>query len=129
MAELKTSLEWQKICKITVLDPDGWDRTNFPYSWEKEKITRQEFEKRLCSSTVKGTAQAIVSGKIWLDEKPTIKPSSDFGRLRKLVSDYIDFVNSDEFCEDNDFRQYIFEEAVEMFYGESIWDWVRSKRG
>lgn len=35
----KTSQEWQELYpEIKVLDPDGWDRTNFQYSWYKEKI-------------------------------------------------------------------------------------------
>ena len=50
----KTSEEWQKLCKMKVLDPDGWDRKNFQYSWYEEKITRKEFEKRILISTVYG---------------------------------------------------------------------------
>ena len=49
--ELKTSEEWQSLCKIKVLDPDGWDRRNYRFSWHEEKITRQEFENRLIKST------------------------------------------------------------------------------
>ncbi len=49
--ELKTSEEWQKLCAINVIDPDGWDRTNYEYSWHKEKLTRKEFEQRLLKST------------------------------------------------------------------------------
>ena len=49
--ELRTSEDWQKICKITVLDPDGWDRVNYQYSWCKEKISREEFMNRVLPST------------------------------------------------------------------------------
>lgn len=51
--EKKTSEEWQKLCTVIILDPDGWDRSSegWEYSWYKEKITRNEFEKRMCSST------------------------------------------------------------------------------
>lgn len=35
---------------ITVLDPDGWDRSNFEQSWN-EPITCYEFEVRLGLST------------------------------------------------------------------------------
>jgi len=53
--ELKTSEEWQKIYpQIKVLNPDGWDRSNFQFSWYREKISNLEYEKRLCSSTVQG---------------------------------------------------------------------------
>ena len=53
----KTSEEWFNelyVDKVTIYDPDGWDRSEngWEYSWHKETITRAEFEKRLCSSTV-----------------------------------------------------------------------------
>lgn len=47
----KTSAEWQKDCEYIVMDPDGWDRTNYDYSWNQEEITEQEFDKRLGQST------------------------------------------------------------------------------
>lgn len=52
---LKTSEEWQKKFrdKIMVLDPDGWDRQNFDYSWKKEKISLAEFKKRCRDSTLR----------------------------------------------------------------------------
>lgn len=50
--EMKTSQEWQKLVKeVAVLDPDGWDRSNYEYSWEQEEITIQEFFKRVAEST------------------------------------------------------------------------------
>lgn len=51
--ELKSSEEWQKQFKhlIYVMDPDGWDRKNFDYSWYDEKITKKEFFNRVCQST------------------------------------------------------------------------------
>lgn len=49
----KTSAEWIKEVGYEVLDPDGWDRTNFDYSWNKEKITMAEFQRRLTLSTVR----------------------------------------------------------------------------
>ena len=51
MEDLRISDDWQKICKTIVYDPDGWDRQNYQYSWFEEKITRREFEMRLCIST------------------------------------------------------------------------------
>ena len=51
----KTSQEWQlEHPNLTVYDPDGWDRTNFQYSWYEELITYDEYQKRLMSSTVIG---------------------------------------------------------------------------
>jgi hypothetical protein len=49
----KVSAEWIKEFGYEVLDPDGWDRNNFDYSWNKEKITMAEFQRRLAMSTVK----------------------------------------------------------------------------
>jgi len=49
----KTSAEWIKEVGYEVLDPDGWDRKNFDYSWNKEKITMAEFQMRLALSTVR----------------------------------------------------------------------------
>lgn len=49
---LKTSKEWvMGHFPLTVLDPDGWDRSNFKYSFEDELITEEEFLKRLGRST------------------------------------------------------------------------------
>lgn len=52
METLKTSEQWQKIdLSVTVLDPDGWDRQNFQFSWFEELITKEEFDNRLIIST------------------------------------------------------------------------------
>jgi (p)ppGpp synthase/HD superfamily hydrolase len=49
----KSSDDWVHEYNVTVLDPDGWDRSveKFEASWN-ELITRDEFEKRLSYSTV-----------------------------------------------------------------------------
>lgn len=61
----RASVDWQERCKIIVLDPDGWDRKNYNYSWNIEKITRKEFENRLLFSTCRGL---LPLGKcIWKD--------------------------------------------------------------
>lgn len=53
--ELKTSAEWQTVHnKIVVLDPDGWDRKDYDYSWYQELISEQEYLKRVSLSTVIG---------------------------------------------------------------------------
>ena len=48
----KTSEEWNLEFKIKVLDPDGWDRKNYQYSWHEELITKHEFDKRIVISTI-----------------------------------------------------------------------------
>lgn len=52
----KTSKEWYELIpkkyKLSILDPDGWDRKNYEYSFNEELITIEEFRKRLSFSTV-----------------------------------------------------------------------------
>jgi len=40
----KVSSEWIKEYDCKIIDPDGWDRKNYDYSFNIEKITRKEFE-------------------------------------------------------------------------------------
>ena len=69
--EYKTSEEWQKLCKVKVYDPDGWDRTNFSFSWYIKKITRKEFEQKLINSScmypTNGDGNLLVDN-IWKDK-------------------------------------------------------------
>jgi hypothetical protein len=67
--ELRTSEEWQKLCVVQVIDPDGWDRKNYQYSWYEEKISRGEFEKRMFISTVRNLSALAMRGdvSIWKD--------------------------------------------------------------
>ena len=54
--ELKTSEEWQKqFNENVVLNPDGWDRKNYDYSWYEEKITFTEYNRRRSQSTCKNS--------------------------------------------------------------------------
>jgi len=48
----KTSKDWQeRYPNPIVLDPDGWDRTNYDYSWGEELISYKEYQRRLSLST------------------------------------------------------------------------------
>lgn len=52
-AKKKTSAEWAaEQVGILILDPDGWCREHYEYSWYKELITFDEFSNRLLKSTV-----------------------------------------------------------------------------
>ena len=50
---LKTSKEWHEELTpmLMILDPDGWDRKNYDYSFNKELITKKEYYKRASVST------------------------------------------------------------------------------
>ncbi len=48
----RTSAEWQATHPSPkVIDPDGWDRQNYDYSWGKEEITFHEYQQRMMFST------------------------------------------------------------------------------
>lgn len=52
--DLLSAAEWLALPpydKLKVVDPDGWDRSNFDASWS-EKISEGEFNRRLMSSSV-----------------------------------------------------------------------------
>ena len=60
----KVSSEWIKEKHCEIVDPDGWDRTNYDYSFNKEKITHEEFERRLMLSTIQCDGELCVLRKI-----------------------------------------------------------------
>ena len=53
---LRTSQEWFQLtnarCSSVIYDPDGWDRSNYDYSFNEELITHDEYLKRLSVSTI-----------------------------------------------------------------------------
>ncbi len=59
----KTSKEWLNIENETtglrIIDPDGWDRGNYEYSFNQELITQQEFQQRVFSSTIQYLPQDV----------------------------------------------------------------------
>ena len=54
--EKKTSKEWYKLVPekydLKIFDPDGWDRSNYEYSFNEELITKKEFVNRVMNSTI-----------------------------------------------------------------------------
>lgn len=50
----QTSVQWyhqRDNQRVILLDPDGWDRKNFDHSWSEERVTKEEYERRLGLST------------------------------------------------------------------------------
>lgn len=48
--------------------------------------------------------------------------------LRQACQQYIDFVFSEKYHEDNDFSHYIYEEALGVIYGKDIFDKINARR-
>ena len=52
MSLRRTSEEWLRDRpNLVILDPDGWDREDYRFSFFEELITESEFEDRVCKST------------------------------------------------------------------------------
>ena len=60
-------------------------------------------------------------------KKPIRKKTIDIMKLIVICQKYIDFVDSDDYCEDNDYEYYIFQAALETIYGNDCWDFINSK--
>lgn len=56
---LRTSKEWYSEIKdkIQILDYEGWDSNNFDYSFNLERISKQEFYNRLYSSKIESFSE------------------------------------------------------------------------
>jgi len=64
-------------------------------------------------------------------EKPVLLKDKDIDLtdLKKACQDYIDFVDDDEqYHEDNDNVHYIFEDAMETFFGKGVWEFINNRR-
>jgi hypothetical protein len=45
-----TSADWAAQFGAEILEPYGWDRRNFIFSWHEEEISRAEFDRRYLAS-------------------------------------------------------------------------------
>lgn len=62
-------------------------------------------------------------------EKPKQLETVDLQNLRKICQDYMNFVDDDEeYHDDNDYNQYIFEMAMETFFGKDVWVFINNRR-
>ena len=64
-------------------------------------------------------------------EKPKLLSydKMDIDALRDICQDYIDFIDNDEeYHEDNKFKSYIFEIAVELIFGKDIWEFINNRQ-
>ena len=58
------------------------------------------------------------------ERKPKLIVDPDIHKLGNICEEYIDTVGTEDF--DDDLEHYIFEEAMETFYGKSIWDYINN---
>ena len=61
------------------------------------------------------------------EDIPKSLTSINTAKLEKTINQYFEFLVSDDYCEDNDWDNEIFEMAVATFYGPDIWDWINKQ--
>lgn len=93
----KTSQQWVEELYPAgnpVVDPDGWDRKDFEYSWHQEPISRDEFEKRLMNSTLRMPPVLVEpTPPSQIEEEPTearlLKLEQEMAELYPRVEDLV----------------------------------------
>lgn len=53
--------------------------------------------------------------------------TKDWSRLEATCRDYMQYRLSDNYCEDDDWTEYIFEAALEAMYGPTVWKAVNAR--
>ena len=56
---------------------------------------------------------------------PVVLEKPDFASLVKCITDGVARTVTDKY-EDEDFKYYVYEEAIEAVYGKSFWEWKRA---
>ena len=64
-------------------------------------------------------------------EKPKQLESEaiELQNLRDICQEFINFIDDDtEYHEDNDYRQFIYEAAMETIFGKDVWKFINNRR-
>jgi hypothetical protein len=64
-------------------------------------------------------------GQLLDNRKPVMIETPDFSELKEMVQQYIDDVSEGKYI-DTDIYEYVFECAVETFFGKGVWDYINS---
>lgn len=60
-------------------------------------------------------------------EKPTPIEKPDFDRILASAEKHIEYLASDDYCDDNEEEHYIYEDVMEAIYGKDVWDWINNR--
>lgn len=60
-------------------------------------------------------------------ERPELIENPNLEELKTLLQDYIDFLDSEDYHEDNDYEHYIYEETLKTFFGRKVFNFINSK--
>ena len=50
-----------------------------------------------------------------------------FDKLESIVNEYVTYIQSKDFHEDNDYKHYIYEAVMLAFYGKDFFTWYNKK--
>jgi hypothetical protein len=120
---LRTSEEWQKLLPDQiVLNPNGWDKTNFQFSWFEELITAEQYFERTLISTCKW--QNVMSKKFYrVCHKDTLQ-----GLWYDYQGQFTGLIHNDfNFCANKDLEMDFDPEIVGWLSAteslEQLWQW------
>ncbi len=97
---------------------------------EEQRLAREEATKKLEVVEPEKVEETEIQEVDFEYPKPEMIPlgDTDLTTLQEICQNYIDYVDSPEYHEDNDFKQYIFETAIETFFGKDAWDFINNRR-
>lgn len=81
-----------------------------------EEIDTDDLRKELERREIEEKTQAI----------PRAVESPDLTALKEICREYIDDLAEDGRA-DEDYNEYVFEVAIQTFYGDSVWEWVSAR--
>lgn len=59
--------------------------------------------------------------------KPKMLENIDWKVVKAYCQEYIDFISSEDYYDDNDYVEYIFEEAMIACFGKKVWEYINKR--
>ncbi len=60
-------------------------------------------------------------------EKPIKLKEIDLDKLINVCQEYIDFVDNENYSDDNDYEHFIYAVALKSVFGEDVFEFINSK--
>jgi CRISPR/Cas system CSM-associated protein Csm2 small subunit len=107
-----------------------YERQNFIFGeMIMDKVKSLQYLDQCLSQLKHMTKEAILSRDLLIEvsmDKPVPRAVIPFENIVKVVKEYVDFLDSDDYHDDklHDFKHYIFEASMEAVYGEEVWNYI-----
>lgn len=59
--------------------------------------------------------------------KPQMKTEFNLDNLKDVCQSYVDYIDSEEFHEDNDYDYYLSEAVMTTLFGRYFWEWYNEQ--